>query len=323
MKPWAASRELYIAHATRSKAHLALHGKAAVFDRKTVFVGSFNLDPRSAALDTETVFVVHSPELAEQFLRGVRHRFRARQRLADRQGRRQAQGRLDHRAAGAHRRRASRSGQRLAPLRPVDRERLAHPQPALSCSGLGHAVFERVTRRLRAALRLVALAAVLAHHRRRRVPGLAGGLAADGRGPGLGRARAHRHGRRAAGAHALDGQDDRQPVPHHPPREGRPPRCARPAGRARRRDIGPLLAVPPHPPSPGRGDRRRAAGDRARALAAGDAARSVAGSAAAARAQADDHGRILPLAAATPCTACRRTRRFGDRLRTVGASRPT
>ena len=68
MKPWAASRELYIAHATRSKAHLALHGKAAVFDRKTVFVGSFNLDPRSAVLDTETVFVVHSPELAEQFL---------------------------------------------------------------------------------------------------------------------------------------------------------------------------------------------------------------------------------------------------------------
>jgi putative cardiolipin synthase len=68
MKPWAASRELYIAHATRSKAHLALHGKAAVFDRKIVFVGSFNLDPRSAALDTETVFVVQSPELAALFL---------------------------------------------------------------------------------------------------------------------------------------------------------------------------------------------------------------------------------------------------------------
>lgn len=68
MKPWAASRELYIAGAATSKAHLALHGKAAVFDRKIVFVGSFNLDPRSAALDTETVFVVQSPELAEQFL---------------------------------------------------------------------------------------------------------------------------------------------------------------------------------------------------------------------------------------------------------------
>jgi putative cardiolipin synthase len=68
MKPYAASRELYIARSTTSKAHLSLHGKAAVFDRKTVFVGSFNLDPRSMALDTETVFVVHSPQLAQQFL---------------------------------------------------------------------------------------------------------------------------------------------------------------------------------------------------------------------------------------------------------------
>jgi putative cardiolipin synthase len=68
MKPWAASRQLHIAHADTSRAHLALHGKAAVFDRCTVVVGSFNLDPRSAALDTETVFVIHSPELAAQFL---------------------------------------------------------------------------------------------------------------------------------------------------------------------------------------------------------------------------------------------------------------
>jgi putative cardiolipin synthase len=68
VKPWAASRQLYIAHASSSKAHLALHGKAAVFDRKTVFIGSFNLDPRSAALDTETVLVIESRELAEQFL---------------------------------------------------------------------------------------------------------------------------------------------------------------------------------------------------------------------------------------------------------------
>jgi putative cardiolipin synthase len=33
-----------------------------------VFVGSFNLDPRSMELDTETVFVVYSPELAQKFL---------------------------------------------------------------------------------------------------------------------------------------------------------------------------------------------------------------------------------------------------------------
>jgi putative cardiolipin synthase len=68
MKPYAASRELYVARPTTSHAHLALHGKAAVFDRQTVFLGSFNLDPRSSSLDTETVFVVHSPELAARVL---------------------------------------------------------------------------------------------------------------------------------------------------------------------------------------------------------------------------------------------------------------
>jgi putative cardiolipin synthase len=67
MKPFAASRSLYVADPS-SCAHLALHGKAAVFDRSIVFLGSFNLDPRSMYLDTEAVFVVHSPELAEQLL---------------------------------------------------------------------------------------------------------------------------------------------------------------------------------------------------------------------------------------------------------------
>jgi putative cardiolipin synthase len=68
MKPWAASRALYIARPTTSHAHLALHGKAAVFDREIVFLGSFNLDPRSMYLDTEAVFVVHSPVLAARVL---------------------------------------------------------------------------------------------------------------------------------------------------------------------------------------------------------------------------------------------------------------
>ncbi|MGZ3428754.1 MAG: phospholipase D-like domain-containing protein, partial [Polyangia bacterium] len=68
MKPHAASRALYVARATTSRAHLALHGKAAVFDRATVFLGSFNLDPRSMYLDSEAVFVVHSEELAAQLL---------------------------------------------------------------------------------------------------------------------------------------------------------------------------------------------------------------------------------------------------------------
>ena len=68
MKPDADSRALYIARPATSKAHLALHGKAAVFDRQTVFIGSFNLDPRSMKLDTEIVLVVQSPQLAAQFL---------------------------------------------------------------------------------------------------------------------------------------------------------------------------------------------------------------------------------------------------------------
>ena len=68
MKPYADSRALYIARPATSKAHLALHGKATVFDRKTVAIGSFNLDPRSMDLNTEMVFVVQSPQLAAQVL---------------------------------------------------------------------------------------------------------------------------------------------------------------------------------------------------------------------------------------------------------------
>ena len=43
--------------------HMGLHAKTAVFDRKIVFVGSFNLDPRSVNLNTEIGLVVNSPEL--------------------------------------------------------------------------------------------------------------------------------------------------------------------------------------------------------------------------------------------------------------------
>ncbi len=46
----------------------ALHTKAIVFDRKDVFIGSFNLDPRSAAINTEAGIYVESPELARQVI---------------------------------------------------------------------------------------------------------------------------------------------------------------------------------------------------------------------------------------------------------------
>jgi putative cardiolipin synthase len=44
----------------------SLHSKAMVFDRKKVFVGSFNFDPRSVLWNTEVGVVVDSPELAER-----------------------------------------------------------------------------------------------------------------------------------------------------------------------------------------------------------------------------------------------------------------
>jgi putative cardiolipin synthase len=35
-----------------------------VFDRKSVFIGSFNLDPRSSTLNTEIGLMIDSPEIA-------------------------------------------------------------------------------------------------------------------------------------------------------------------------------------------------------------------------------------------------------------------
>ena len=49
-------------------AKAALHAKVVVFDRKDVFVGSYNLDPRSADINTEAGLYVESPELAAQVI---------------------------------------------------------------------------------------------------------------------------------------------------------------------------------------------------------------------------------------------------------------
>ena len=48
-----------------SRFRYSLHAKSVVFDRKVVFVGSFNLNPRSQYLNTETALIVHSPALAQ------------------------------------------------------------------------------------------------------------------------------------------------------------------------------------------------------------------------------------------------------------------
>ncbi len=51
---------------TGGRSIAALHTKALVVDRRSTFVGSFNLDPRSANINTEVGLLVDSPELARQ-----------------------------------------------------------------------------------------------------------------------------------------------------------------------------------------------------------------------------------------------------------------
>jgi putative cardiolipin synthase len=48
-----------------------LHGKAFIVDRRYVFIGSFNWDPRSANLNTEMGVVIAHPELAGMMAEGV------------------------------------------------------------------------------------------------------------------------------------------------------------------------------------------------------------------------------------------------------------
>jgi putative cardiolipin synthase len=67
LKPGARSiKRNWSALAGRSRA--SVHTKVFVVDRRTVGIGSFNLDPRSIALNTEIVVLVESPELAAQVL---------------------------------------------------------------------------------------------------------------------------------------------------------------------------------------------------------------------------------------------------------------
>ncbi len=48
-----------------------LHAKTVVIDRSMVFIGSMNLDPRSATKNTELGIIVESPQLAKEVLRVI------------------------------------------------------------------------------------------------------------------------------------------------------------------------------------------------------------------------------------------------------------
>ncbi len=52
-------------------AAVALHAKSAVFDRRVVYIGSFNINLRSMYLNSETVLLIHSEELAGEVAEAI------------------------------------------------------------------------------------------------------------------------------------------------------------------------------------------------------------------------------------------------------------
>lgn len=63
-----AGAELFAA----SGATATLHTKSFIVDDKEVFIGSFNFDPRSAYINTESGVIIHSRKMAEEFAASVR-----------------------------------------------------------------------------------------------------------------------------------------------------------------------------------------------------------------------------------------------------------
>ena len=54
-----------------------LHAKSMVIDGETTVIGTFNLDPRSANLNTECITVIRSKQVAENVLEGMEEEFKA------------------------------------------------------------------------------------------------------------------------------------------------------------------------------------------------------------------------------------------------------
>ena len=67
VRPDAERRRRYTSGAPE-EARFGLHAKLAVFDGEVVYIGSFNLDPRSLFLNTEVALFVYSPVLAREML---------------------------------------------------------------------------------------------------------------------------------------------------------------------------------------------------------------------------------------------------------------
>lgn len=53
-----------------------LHSKSMIVDGKITVIGTFNLDPRSANLNTECLAIIHSEKVSKQVLRGMEEEFK-------------------------------------------------------------------------------------------------------------------------------------------------------------------------------------------------------------------------------------------------------
>jgi len=80
-RPDAAERFLVMTGALQEKINFTpifgLHAKSMVVDGKIAVIGTFNLDPRSANLNTECVAVIHSEKIAQGVLKGMETEFKS------------------------------------------------------------------------------------------------------------------------------------------------------------------------------------------------------------------------------------------------------
>ena len=80
-KPDAEERRKVMTGALQEKINFTpifgLHAKTMVIDRKTTIIGTFNLDPRSANLNTECVAIIHSKEITQGVLKGIEEEFKS------------------------------------------------------------------------------------------------------------------------------------------------------------------------------------------------------------------------------------------------------
>jgi len=70
-RPDASVRKKLIQRSERSDTIFAIHAKSLVVDNKKFYIGTFNLDPRSANLNTEVGILAENKQLAEQLTRSI------------------------------------------------------------------------------------------------------------------------------------------------------------------------------------------------------------------------------------------------------------